>query len=84
MLEGAQAFAGFNNKLGAYEKQKDPDAVTEPDGSGIPKKQWAFRNETYTKYNFFQCIRPNSALKDVMNCVINLRTQMINSIVLEK
>lgn len=84
VLQEAHAFADFQTKLSEYERRKDPNAPTSPDGSGIPQKQWAFRNETYTKNNFFQCIKPQSPLKDVMECMINLRTNMSDSIVFEK
>lgn len=83
VLQEAHAFADFQKKLNEYERRKDPNAATNLDGSGIPQKQWTFRNEIYTKNNFFQCIIPQSPLNDVMECMINLRKNMSDSIVLE-
>lgn len=81
VLQEAHAFADFQSKLSEYERRKDPNAAISPDGSGVPQKQWAFRNEIYTKNNFFQCIKPHSLLKDVMSCMINLRENMSDSVV---
>lgn len=79
----ARAFAEFNTKLNKYEQQKDPNNAVSSDGTGIPPKQWTFRNEIYSKNHFFQCLKPNAILKDIMNCMINLRRNMNESIVLE-
>lgn len=82
LLQEAHAFADFESKLSRYEQMKDPNTSISSDGSGIPQKQWAFRNEIYSKNHFFQCIKPGSILTDIMNCVINLRKNMSDSIVL--
>lgn len=79
LLQEAHSYANFQLKLSEYERRKNPN--TNP-SDGIPQKQWAFRNEIYRKNHFFQCIKPNTALKDIMNCVINLRKNMSDSIVL--
>lgn len=80
LLQEAHAFANFHKKLSQYEQQKDPNGTI---GDGIPEKQWALRNEIYSKNNFFQCIKSKSILKDIMICMINLRKNMSDSIVLE-
>lgn len=82
VLQEAHAFADFETKLSEYERRKDPNAAIIPDGSGIPQKQWTLRNEIYTKNNFFQCIKPHTLLKDVMGCMIDLRKNMSDSVVL--
>lgn len=83
LLQEALVFADVQRQLDAYERRKNPNVPIEPDGSGIPQKQWEMRNKIYSTNHLFQCIKPNASHEEIMNCVIRLRKNMSDSIALE-
>lgn len=81
MLRDSIEFNKFQEKLSEYEAIQDPNMQTNStDGSGIPKKQWKFRNKLYHKYNHFQCVQSNINMESYFDCLYDLRKNMTNFI----